>query len=688
MFNYDDDSSDDSFWDSQLKFTPTPSWTGDREDIVEPPLYEGCGTRTLPRRSEDDQSANTNSIIGDSGDGHESEGEGIPTSPRQLTSIPPSFVDPQPYVSQLSTGSMSDTTRLVVNFPSNKYSTSQSLPTTNYPQGTAGGAVNFSSNITQSDGSGGILRFKNRYQRGKSSSHSPDPINTHDDNFWNMPDFLTNQPTIIKAPQISTSTSSIRNENKPKNRRSNRNQEAQREKKKTIPCIRFFGPLRFCEHGNNCFYSHEASTTKDISTDDYTHANNNTCDISDYRYYRKSSHWNNNSNNNHHQRDYRNNNYTNNHRNKNWSNNNFINNNHQHEGNYHRGARNNQYTNNRHEVWNRSRNLPHKRTSNKGNGSMPSHNKSSMVKNGSPLSSTFVRSSSEGKSSHTGGNGGCRNPTHRNEPPPKTTLLSYIDAKFQSEYFESSIFNDNISSIDENEDSTAIQSIDNSSTGLDESSLFTCNDKRHTSTHNNLSTEVNREPKKIKSTMAAMNASPTTVSISDSRVIAAGGLAASMNDALQQAEERSAFANGSSSNAASTGRQLLAGGGAGGGGGDDDNSDDNHNDDEDDSSVNDTAASRNEQEQHDTNAGDDIDFDSSMTMNEREGIVYQGGEMSNAVDDITFDGNITSGSHPVDYINAIPNDGVESAVNAVVINVDDDISISALDVSSFLSDPV
>ena len=63
-----------------------------------------------------------------------------------------------------------------------------------------------------------------------------------------------------------------------------------------------------------------------------------------------------------------------------------------------------------------------------------------------------------------------------------------------------------------------------------------------------------------------------------------GGLAASMNDALQQAkaqffmeaDQRSAFASGSSSNAAAA-RQLRAGGGAGGGGGDDDNSDDNDN---------------------------------------------------------------------------------------------------------------
>ena len=64
-----------------------------------------------------------------------------------------------------------------------------------------------------------------------------------------------------------------------------------------------------------------------------------------------------------------------------------------------------------------------------------------------------------------------------------------------------------------------------------------------------------------------------------------GGLAASMNDALQQAkaqffmeaDQRSAFASGSSSNAAAAARQLWAGGGAGGGGGDDDNSDDNDN---------------------------------------------------------------------------------------------------------------
>ena len=42
-------------------------------------------------------------------DGHESEGEGIPTSPRQPTSIPPSSVDPQPNILQLSEGSRSDT---------------------------------------------------------------------------------------------------------------------------------------------------------------------------------------------------------------------------------------------------------------------------------------------------------------------------------------------------------------------------------------------------------------------------------------------------------------------------------------------------------------------------------------------------------------------------------------------------
>jgi hypothetical protein len=206
--------------------------------------------------------------------------------------------------------------------------------------------------------------------------------------------------------------------------------------------------------------------------------------------------------------------------------------------------------------------------------------------------------------------------------------------------------------------------------------------------------------------MPAMNASPTTLSGSDSIVIADGGLAASMNDALQQAEEHLLFANGSSSsNVPSTERQLQAGGGAGGGGGDDDNSDDNHNDDEgdagdgggdddnsddnhnddeDDSCVNDTTASRNEQQQHDANAGYDIDFDSSMTMNESESILYQGGEMSIADDVVKFDGYITSGSHPFDY----PNDGEESAVNAVVINVGDYKSIEALNVSSFLCNPV
>jgi hypothetical protein len=261
------------------------------------------------------------------------------------------------------------------------------------------------------------------------------------------------------------------------------------------------------------------------------------------------------------------------------------------------------------------------------------------------------------------------------------TLSSFISAKLKSDEAKlKSDHDDNLSSIHDNESSTAIQSSDISY----ESSLFLCNDKHNTSTHNNLSRELNRNSKKIKSSMPAMNASPTTLSGSDSIVIADGGLAASMNDALQQAEEHLLFANGSSSNVPSTERQLQAGGGAGGGGGDDDNSDDNHNDDEDNSCVNDTAASRNEQQQHDANAGYDIDFDSSMTMNESESILYQGGEMSIADDVVKFDGNITSGSHPFDY----PNDGEESAVNAVVINVGDYKSIEAINVSSFLCNPV
>jgi ubiquitin C-terminal hydrolase len=143
------------------------------------------------------------------------------------------------------------------------------------------------------------------------------------------------------------------------------------------------------------------------------------------------------------------------------------------------------------------------------------------------------------------GDGGSRKPYYGYRPPPMTTISSFIEAKFQS---ISSSHDDDLSSIYKDESSTVIQSIDNPSIGLDES----YNDKRNTSTHNNLSTEVKRESKKIKSTMASMNASPTT----------------------------------------------------GGGGGDDDNSDDNHNDDEDDSSVN----------EHDAIAGDDIDFDSSMNM--------------------------------------------------------------------------
>ena len=105
-------------------------------------------------------------------------------------------------------------------------------------------------------------------------------------------------------------------------------------------------------------------------------------------------------------------------------------------------------------------------------------------------------------------------------------------------------------------------------------------------------------------TMAYNQARDADVGVGCAGGSGGSGLAASMNDALQQAEarffmeadQRSAFASGSGNN------NAAAAGGAGGGGGDDDNSDDDdNNDDEDGSSGYATAASRDEREQQDGN---------------------------------------------------------------------------------------
>jgi hypothetical protein len=743
-------------------------------------------------------------------DGHESEGEGIPTSPRQFTSIPPSSVDPQPIVLQLSQGSRSDTTRLVVivppnkdhtspslpstklsqgtaggdvensrpsssstvininislssqshpstntpqgtaggaaeisnpsssvnNFLSNENYTSQSHPSTNFPQGTAGGAAEISnpsnflsnenytsqSNITQSDGSGGIPRSKNRKQRGKSSSPALDPIITHNPSTTNPSTTQsiftpsTTNPSTTQSTKLSSGQKKLRYEKRQMRRQTN--------SKKNEMIRRGMGMNnnsgRLVGRNNNSgqFDSGMYYDRMNNNSGRLVGRNNNSRQFDSGRYYdrvdcgRYNDHGGWNYNDGGERRGYN--------ERGGWSyessgrrgfgqdnngrrgfgrcNTNVI----ARCGGRNNNGRNNNYgrcigqDNNGGRSYVRNNNDDVARCGRNNNDGRGGGRNNNNGREGGRNNNGAFRTSIPRR-----GDGGSQKHSNGYDPPPLPTISSFISAKLKSDAAKlKSDHDDNLSSIHDNESSTAIQSSDISYG----SSLFLCNDKHNTSTHNNLSRDANRNSKKIKSFIAAMNASPTTLSGSDSIVIADGGLAASMNDALQLAEEHLSFANGSSSsNVPSTERQLQAGGGAGGGGGDDDNSDDNHNDDEDDagggggdddnsdnnhnddedeSCVNVTAASWNEQEQHDAKAGDDIVFDNSMTMNEREST------MSIAVDDITLDGNITSESHPVDYINAIPNDGTESTVNAVVINVEDYKSIEALTVSSFLCNPV